>query len=568
MKNKYIDKLNELDNAYKGQIIQILNSCRIAMSKADDVYLPDKVNKYKLEMIDKAIGKINEIKQDYIRQATSQLELEKAALQQPKPDNRSTTEKLLDAINLSNTIQLNTMQLKTKTQDELIELGREQEDSILVDCIKSELQNRLNTIPEEKAADRQELRTLIKSMKPYTELDKLEVAEKQVQDYQKYYDEFMPGVELGEKLNIGNPAPFGFRTPDEVIYDMRQQLTECEGYSPAKGLFSARKAIMQYAQLKKLPNVSIEDIYTGNGVSELINLSMSALLDNGDEILIPSPDYPLWTACATLAGGKAVHYICDEQAEWYPDMDDIRKKITSRTKAIVIINPNNPTGALYPREVLQQIVDIAREHHLIIFSDEIYDRLVMDGAEHISIASMAPDLFCVTFSGLSKSHMIAGFRIGWMILSGNKAVAKDYIEGIKMLSNMRLCSNVPAQSIVQTALGGHQSVESYIVPGGRIYEQREFIYNALTDIPGITAVKPKAAFYMFPKIDTKKFNIVNDEKFALDLLKEKKILLVHGGGFNWHQPDHFRVVYLPRIEVLKEAAGKIRDFLEYYQQEI
>ena len=370
------------------------------------------------------------------------------------------------------------------------------------------------------------------------------------------------------KLNIGNPAPFGFRTPDEVIYDMRQQLTECEGYSPAKGLFSARKAIMQYAQLKKLPNVSIEDIYTGNGVSELINLCMSALLDNGDEILIPSPDYPLWTACATLAGGKAVHYICDEQAEWYPDMDDIRKKITSRTKAIVIINPNNPTGALYPREILQQIVDIAREHHLIIFSDEIYDRLVMDGAEHISIASMAPDLFCVTFSGLSKSHMIAGFRIGWMILSGNKAVAKDYIEGIKMLSNMRLCSNVPAQSIVQTALGGHQSVESYIVPGGRIYEQREFIYNALTDIPGITAVKPKAAFYMFPKIDTKKFNIVNDEKFALDLLKEKKILLVHGGGFNWHQPDHFRVVYLPRIEVLKEAAGKIRDFLEYYQQEI
>ena len=324
------------------------------------------------------------------------------------------------------------------------------------------------------------------------------------------------------KLNIGNPAPFGFRTPDEVIYDMRQQLTECEGYSPAKGLFSARKAIMQYAQLKKLPNVSIEDIYTGYGGSELINLCMSALLDNGDEILIPSPDYPLWTACATLAGGKAVHYICDAQAECYPNMDDIRKKITSRTKAIVIINPNNPTGALYPREVLQQIVDIAREHHLIIFSDEIYDRLVMDGAEHISIASMSPDLFCVTFSGLSKSHMIAGFRIGWMILSGNKAVAKDYIEGIKMLSNMRLCSNVPAQSIVQTALGGHQSVESYIVPGGRIYEQREFIYNALTDIPGITAVKPKAAFYMFPKIDTKKFNFVNDEKFKKKKKKKKK----------------------------------------------
>ena len=370
------------------------------------------------------------------------------------------------------------------------------------------------------------------------------------------------------KLNIGNPAPFGFRTPDEVIYDMRQQLTECEGYSPSKGLFAARKAIMQYAQLKKLPNVTIEDIYTGNGVSELINLSMSALLDDGDEILIPSPDYPLWTACATLAGGKAVHYICDEQSEWYPDMNDIRKKINSRTKAIVIINPNNPTGALYPKEILQQIVDIAREHHLIIFSDEIYDRLVMDGEKHISIASLAPDLFCVTFSGLSKSHMIAGFRIGWMVLSGNKKIASDYIEGIKMLSNMRLCSNVPAQSIVQTALGGHQSVDSYIVPGGRIYEQREYIYNALTDIPGITAVKPKAAFYMFPKIDVKKFNIVNDEKFALDLLKEKKILLVHGGGFNWHQPDHFRVVYLPRIEVLKEAAGKIREFLETYRQEI
>ena len=368
------------------------------------------------------------------------------------------------------------------------------------------------------------------------------------------------------KLNIGNPAPFGFRTPDEVIYDMRQQLTECEGYSDAKGLFSARKAIMQYAQLKHIPNVSIGDIYTGNGVSELINLSMSALLDNGDEILIPSPDYPLWTACATLAGGKAVHYICDEQSEWYPDLDDIEKKITDRTKAIVIINPNNPTGALYPEEILQKIVDIARRHQLIIFSDEIYDRLVMDGEKHISIASLAPDFFCVTFSGLSKSHMIAGYRIGWMILSGNKKHVKDYIEGINMLSNMRLCSNVPAQSIVQTALGGHQSVNDYIIPGGRIYEQREFIYKALTDIPGITAVKPKAAFYIFPKIDTKKFNITDDEKFALDLLREKKILLIHGGGFNWKEPDHFRVVYLPRVEVLEKAARNIADFLRTYQQ--
>lgn len=368
------------------------------------------------------------------------------------------------------------------------------------------------------------------------------------------------------KLNIGNPAPFGFRTPDEVIYDMRQQLTECEGYSVSKGLFSARKAIMQYAQIKHIPNVEIGDIYTGNGVSELINLCMSALLDDGDEILIPAPDYPLWTACATLAGGKAVHYICDEEAEWYPDMNDIRKKITDRTKAIVIINPNNPTGALYPKEVLQEIVNIAREHQLMIFSDEIYDRLVMDGEEHISIASMAPDLFCVTFSGLSKSHMIAGYRIGWMILSGNKAIAKDYIQGLDMLSNMRLCSNVPAQSIVQTALWGHQSVEGYVVPGGRIYEQREFVYNALKDIPGISVVKPKATFYMFPKLDTKKFNITNDEKFALDLLHEKKILLTHGGGFNWAEPDHFRVVYLPRIEVLSEAVEKIGDFLSTYRQ--
>ena len=290
-------------------------------------------------------------------------------------------------------------------------------------------------------------------------------------------------------------------------------------------------------------------------------------MDIGDEVLVPSPDYPLWTACVTLAGGTPVHYICDESAEWYPDMDDIRKKITSNTKAIVIINPNNPTGALYPKEVLQEIVNIAREHQLMIFSDEIYDRLVMDGEEHVSIASLAPDLFCVTFSGLSKSHMIAGYRIGWMIFSGNKNIAKDYIQGINMLSNMRLCSNVPAQSIVQTALGGYQSVNNYIVPGGRIYDQREFIYKALNDIPGISAVKPKAAFYIFPKIDVKKFNIVNDEKFALDLLKEKKILLIHGGGFNWKEPDHFRVVYLPRVEDLKLATDSLADFLQTYRQQ-
>ncbi len=368
------------------------------------------------------------------------------------------------------------------------------------------------------------------------------------------------------KLNIGNPAPFGFSAPDEVILDMRDSIAGSQGYSDSRGTFSARKAVMQYAQLKHIPNVTMKDIYTGNGASELIQLSLHALLNSGDEILIPSPDYPLWTACANLAGGKAVHYICDEQSEWYPDLDDIESKITDRTKAIVIINPNNPTGALYPKELLEQIVEIARKHELIIFSDEIYDRLVMDGLEHISIASLAPDLFCVTFSGLSKSHMVCGFRVGWMILSGNKAIAKDYIDGLNMLSNMRLCSNVPGQSIIQTALGGYQSVNEYIVPGGRIYEQREFIFNALNDIPGITAVKPKAAFYIFPKIDTKKFNITDDSRFALDFLREKRVLFVPGSGFNWHEPDHFRIVYLPRLSVLKEAADKMRDFLETYYQ--
>ena len=368
------------------------------------------------------------------------------------------------------------------------------------------------------------------------------------------------------KLNIGNPYPFGFSAPQEVILDMLSNIRTSQGYSDSRGIFSARKAIMQYCQLRGIPNVTMNDIYTGNGVSELINLCMQALLNNGDEILIPAPDYPLWTATATLSGGKVVHYICDEQSEWYPDMDDIRRKITDKTKAIVIINPNNPTGAVYPKDVLEQIVQIAREHELIIFSDEIYDRLVMDQYQHTSIASLAPDLFCVTFSGLSKSHMIAGFRIGWMVLSGPKNSAKGYIEGLNMLSSMRLCSNVPAQSIVQTALGGYQSVNEYIQPGGRIYEQREYIYKALTDIPGITAVKPKAAFYIFPKIDVEKFHIENDEQFALDFLHEKQVLLVPGKGFNWHQPDHFRVVYLPNILQLEKAAKKLGDFLSSYKQ--
>ena len=368
------------------------------------------------------------------------------------------------------------------------------------------------------------------------------------------------------KLNIGNPAPFGFTAPEEVIFDMRDNIINSQGYSDSRGIFSARKAIMQYAQLKHIPNVTMKDIYTGNGASELIQMSLNALLNDGDEILIPSPDYPLWTACANLSGGKAVHYICDEESEWYPDLKDMEAKITDRTKAVVIINPNNPTGALYPREFLEQIVEIARRHELIIFSDEIYDRLVMDGEEHVSIASLAPDLFCVTFSGLSKSHMICGFRVGWMILSGNKKAAKGYIEGLNMLSNMRLCSNVPGQSIIQTALGGYQSVNEYIVPGGRIYEQSELIYKLLNDIPGLSAVKPKAAFYIFPNIDVKRFNISDDTQFALDFLREKRVLFVPGSGFNWKQPDHFRIVYLPRETVLKESMDKMRDFLSTYHQ--
>ena len=368
------------------------------------------------------------------------------------------------------------------------------------------------------------------------------------------------------KLNIGNPAPFGFTAPEEVIQDIRHNIMDCQGYSDSRGIFAARKAVMQYAQIKKIPNVEMKDIYTGNGASELIQLSLNALLNTGDEVLIPSPDYPLWTACTNLAGGTAVHYICDESSDWYPDIADIESKITCKTKAIVVINPNNPTGALYPKELLEQIVEVARRHELIIFSDEMYDRLVMDGLEHISIASLAPDLFCVTFSGLSKSHMVCGFRVGWMILSGNKDIARDYMAGINMLSNMRLCSNVPGQSIIQTALWGYQSVNEYIVPGGRVYEQRDYIYKAINDIPGLSAVKPKAAFYIFPKIDIKKFNIYDDNQFALDFLREKRVLIVPGSGFNWKQPDHFRLVYLPQMDVLEDATNKLADFLSTYRQ--
>lgn len=368
------------------------------------------------------------------------------------------------------------------------------------------------------------------------------------------------------KLNIGNPAPFGFEAPQEVVTDIRNAISSSEGYSDSRGLFSARKAIMQYAQIKHIPNVEMKDIYTGNGASELIQLSLHALLNNGDEVLIPSPDYPLWTACVNLAGGKAVHYICDESSDWMPDIADMESKITDRTKAVVVINPNNPTGALYPEDLLLQIVDLARRHGLMIMADEIYDRLVMDGLQHTSIASLAPDLFCVTFNGLSKSHMVCGFRVGWMVFSGNKDLGRDYMEGVNMLSNMRLCSNVPGQSIIQTALGGYQSVKEYTVPGGRIYDQREVICDALKDIPGLSFVRPKAAFYIFPKLDTAKFNITDDNQFALDFLRAKRVLIVPGRGFNWTTPDHFRIVYLPRPSVLREAAGKLRDFLAVYRQ--
>ncbi len=368
------------------------------------------------------------------------------------------------------------------------------------------------------------------------------------------------------KLNIGNPAPFGFEAPDEIIKDMIMNLRDSEGYSDSKGLFSARKAIMQYCQLKKIPNVDVDDIYTGNGVSELITMSMQGLLDSGDEILVPMPDYPLWTASITLAGGTAVHYICDESADWYPDLDDIRSKITPNTKGIVVINPNNPTGALYPKELLLEICEIARQNDLIIFADEIYDRLVMDGLQHTAIASLCPDLFTISFNGLSKSHRVAGFRVGWMCLTGDKSKVKGYIEGLKLLSSMRLCSNVPAQSIVQTALGGYQSVDELLLPGGRIYEQREYIYNALSSIPGISVVKPKAAFYIFPKLDIERFNITDDEQFALDFLKSKKILVTCGTGFNWHTPDHFRIVYLPNMETLKTSMVRLESFLKDYRQ--
>ena len=368
------------------------------------------------------------------------------------------------------------------------------------------------------------------------------------------------------KLNIGNPAPFGFEAPDEILVDVLRNLPSAQGYCDSKGLYSARKAIVQYYQSKDIRSVTVNDVYIGNGVSELITMAMQALLNDGDEVLIPMPDYPLWTAAATLAGGKAVHYLCDEQADWFPDVEDIKSKVTSRTKAIVVINPNNPTGAVYSKELLLEIVEVARQNNLIIFADEIYDKILYDGAVHHHIAALAPDLLTVTFNGLSKPYRVAGFRQGWMILNGPKKHAKGYIEGLDMLASMRLCANVPMQHAIQTALGGYQSINEFILPGGRLLEQRNKAYELLNQIPGISCTKPMGALYMFPKIDIKKFNMYDDEKMVFDLLAQEKVLLVHGRGFNWHSPDHFRIVTLPYVHQIEEALGKFARFLSHYHQ--
>ncbi len=368
------------------------------------------------------------------------------------------------------------------------------------------------------------------------------------------------------KLNIGNTAPFGFNAPDEIIHDVMYNLKNAQGYCDSRGIFPARKAVMQYYQKKGIMDVEIDDIYIGNGVSELIMIAMQGLLDDGDEVLIPTPDYPLWTAAVNLSGGKAVHYICDEQSKWYPDLDDIRSKITPKTKGIVLINPNNPTGANYPVEILEEVIEIAAENDLIIYSDEIYEKITYNGAEHTSVATMTEDVLVVTFSGLSKAYRVPGFRAGWMLLSGQKYHADSYIEGLNMLASMRLCSNVPSQYAIQTSLGGYQSINDLVLPGGRLKEQRDLAYDLLTDIPGISCVKPEAGLYLFPKVDVERFNITNDEKFILDFLTQEKVLLVQGTGFNWPKPDHFRLVFLPAEEDLKIAIGRLKKFLSNYSQ--
>ncbi|PVZ62953.1 aminotransferase [Pelagibaculum spongiae] len=367
------------------------------------------------------------------------------------------------------------------------------------------------------------------------------------------------------KLNIGNPAPFGFDAPDEIIKDVIRNLPHAQGYCESKGIFAARKAVMQYYQQKGVQDADLDNIWLGNGVSELILVAVQALLNNGDEVLLPAPDYPLWTAAVSLAGGKPVHYRCDEAANWYPDIQDIESKITDKTKALVVINPNNPTGSVYPKAVLQQLQEVARKHNLIVFADEIYDKILYDGAVHHSMAALADDLLTVTFNGLSKAYRAAGFRSGWMMVTGPRHKAKSYLEGLSTLTSMRLCANVPAMFAIQTALGGYQSVNDLVLPMGRLYEQREIAWEMINSIPGLSCTKPDGALYLFPRMDNR-FAVSDDRQMVLDLLREQQILLVEGTAFNWPEPDHFRVVFLPRKEDLNEAMGKIGNFFENYRQ--
>ena len=367
------------------------------------------------------------------------------------------------------------------------------------------------------------------------------------------------------KLNIGNVGVFGFDPPEEIQLDMIRNLSNASAYSDSKGIFAARKAIMQYCQEKGIQGVALDDVYTGNGVSELIVLSMNALLNDGDEVLVPTPDYPLWTAAVSLSSGTPVHYLCDESKDWAPDLNDLRKKITPKTKAIVVINPNNPTGAIYSKEVLLELTQIAREHGLILFADEIYDKMLYDGEKHISLASLSTDVVIITFNGLSKNYRSCGYRAGWMVVSGDKEMVRDYIEGLNMLASMRLCANVPGQYAIQTALGGYQSINDLVNEGGRLAKQRDLAWKLITDIPGVSCVKPKSALYLFPKLDPEVYPIEDDQQFVADLLKEEKVLLVQGSGFNWGKPDHFRVVFLPHEDVLKEAIGRLARFLERYR---
>ncbi|MFO7642301.1 MAG: pyridoxal phosphate-dependent aminotransferase [Candidatus Competibacteraceae bacterium] len=368
------------------------------------------------------------------------------------------------------------------------------------------------------------------------------------------------------KLNIGNPAPFGFLAPEEIVQDMIRNLPDASGYCDAKGLFAARKAVMHYTQQKEVPGVQIEDIYIGNGVSELIVMTLQALLNNGDEVLIPAPDYPLWTAAVSLSGGAPRHYRCDEQSDWLPDLDDVRGKITPRTRALVVINPNNPTGALYPVELLRELVEIARQHQLILYADEIYDKVLYDGAQHTSLAALAEEVLCLTFNGLSKNYRACGYRAGWVVVSGDKGHARDYIEGLTILASMRLCANVPAQFAIQTALGGYQSIKDLVLPTGRLGKQRDLAFELITALPGVSCVKPRAALYLFPRLDPRIYPIVDDQQFVLDLLLEEKVLLVQGTGFNWPHPDHLRIVFLPHEDDLTDAIGRFAHFLERYRK--